>query len=123
VVVDGSRASFSCFTNSADKLCWGLNGVDGLLCNDVTGCRPRYSNESSTDNNHWRHSLRINSRNASDSGRYWCAECLQLNTKKLADLTVLGKSVLAMLRDFYLSESWWTMNTLIGLQYKKYFKL
>jgi len=101
VVVGGSPASFSCFTDSADKLCWRRYDrriILCLLCNDVYGCRDsRFSTaESSVDNNLWRHSLTIDSCNATDSGRYWCQDCRQIYNKKLADLTVLGWSVLAI---------------------------
>ena len=89
VVVGGSKATFTCITDS-DTLCWQRNDEGRLLCNS-DGCREsRFSVKTSPLNHHYSHSFMINSYTFTDAGRYGCYDCLKLSVKKTAHLVVLG---------------------------------
>jgi len=96
VVVSGSTATFTCVTSLAtDRLCWERverhDNTWRWICSAV-GCRhPRYSVHASVQNRLRRHSLMIDSCNATDSGLYGCAECRTAgDTRRTAHLVVIG---------------------------------
>jgi len=96
VVVDGSKATFTCLTDlDLDELCWDYRDEGGELvtvCNP-DGCRsPRYSVDTSVNNDLRRHSFMIDSCNATHSGRYICGDCNDKRARKTAYLVVLGTS-------------------------------
>ena len=96
VVIDGSKATFTCVTDLAvDQLCWNYTiyrsaGSDTTLCNSI-GCRSaHYSVDTSVHNRRRRHSFMIDSCNATHSGHYVCGACVNPQTTKTAYLVVLG---------------------------------
>ena len=96
VVVDGSKATFTCLTDlDLDELCWDYRDEGQQLvtvCNP-DGCRsPRHSVDTSVNNDLRRHSFMIDSCNATHSGRYICGDCNDRRARKTAYLVVLGTS-------------------------------
>ena len=86
VIVAGSKATFTCVTDSADDdLCWGRSDKTQFLCNSVA-CNPGYSRNRSARNE----TITVDACNYTDSVRYDCHVCKEPKDKKIASIVVLG---------------------------------